>query len=252
MGTWVSRNRNTQQSDLHQDVLRGKEDLTGQTFGRLIVLRHAGYKILQGSKPLRNYFVECECSCPEHKIVFVGVQNLKKGNTKSCGCFNSESITKRQTTHNLSRSSTFNSWHSMINRCKHPNNPRYHDYGGRGITYDPRWEDFSAFLEDMGEKPSKEHSIERINNLTGNYCKENCIWASRDVQASNRRNSIYVLYKGEKMILKQCSKISGKIYGTLCYQIKKFRKSGLESPKEIILMSDEARPIGVDLLAKYE
>lgn len=243
--------KETRIEDLNQDKLRSGSDLVGQQYGRLTVLRHVGYKRLNDKRKQRYYYVECQCACLAQTVVIVGVSNILSGTTKSCGCFNLERIIERTTTHNLSNTPTYSSWHSMINRCKHPNNPRYHDYGGRGITYDPRWRYFSAFLEDMGEKPFPEYSIERINN-SGNYCKENCMWALIDVQASNKRNNIHVFYKGDKMTLKQCAKVSGKIYTTLCYQIKQFRKINPKNPKEIILMDDEARLIGVDLLAKYE
>ena len=73
--------------------------------------------------------------------------------------------------HGLSKSSTYQSWHNMIQRCNNPNTPNYKNYGGRGITVCSEWTDFTQFfLKDMGEKPQG-YSIERKNNSSG-YCPE--------------------------------------------------------------------------------
>lgn len=73
----------------------------------------------------------------------------------------------------------------MRQRCNNPKNTHYARYGGRGINYDPSWENFENFLRDMGEKPEPTMELDRINN-DGNYCKENCRWATRKEQTRNR------------------------------------------------------------------
>lgn len=73
----------------------------------------------------------------------------------------------------------------MKNRCNNPNHTGYARYGGRGITYDLRWEKFENFIEDMGEMPKPRMELDRANN-DGNYCKENCRWADKETQARNR------------------------------------------------------------------
>ena len=94
-------------------------------------------------------------------------------------------IAKKTKLGNLYQSPTYYSWNSMKDRCNNKNNKQYKDYGGRGITYDKRWEDFREFYKDMGEKP-KQTTLDRID-VNGNYCKENCRWATKLEQQHNMR-----------------------------------------------------------------
>ena len=81
----------------------------------------------------------------------------------------------------------YKTWENMKQRCFNPNNPKFHNHGGRGITVCDEWVvDFLCFLKDVGEKPNPEHSLDRIDN-NGNYCKENIRWADKQTQALNRR-----------------------------------------------------------------
>lgn len=80
----------------------------------------------------------------------------------------------------------YHSWNSMKNRCNNPNLKEYKNYGGRGITYDERWNDFNEFYKDMGERPEGT-TLDRID-VDKNYCKENCRWATREQQQRNRRD----------------------------------------------------------------
>ncbi len=98
-------------------------------------------------------------------------------------------------------------WLSMKARCDNPKNERYCDYGGRGITYDPRWKDFSTFVEDMG-CPEPEMTLDRID-CDGNYSKENCRWADRATQNKNRRNARFLLHDGQYRTVTEWARFLG-------------------------------------------
>jgi hypothetical protein len=142
----------------------------------------------------------CRCDCGAYCVVSSG--NLTSGNTRSCGCLHNEELVQRVYRHGHTVGGGFSleyqSWRSMIARCTSENDSYWYLYGGRGITVCDRWLSFENFLADMGSRPSKEHTIDRIESER-NYEPDNCRWATRDVQVNNRTNTLYVDYRGERL-----------------------------------------------------
>ena len=102
----------------------------------------------------------------------------------------------RVAVHGMCRTRVYNSWNGMKRRCNDQNFKFYSYYGGRGITYDPKWETFEGFFEDMGKAPPG-HSLDRIDP-NGNYTKENCRWLLKSKQQANMRNNRNLTYKGKR------------------------------------------------------
>lgn len=177
-----------------QGKFTGK-DLTGTRFGRLTVTG------LSHTKKRNRCTVACwTCLCGCGKTICVESNNLKSGNTSSCGCFRNEKSSERFKTHGRSHSAgAYNSWVLMKQRCYNPNCHDYPDYGGRGIIVCERWSSFEHFIADMGECP-KYHSINRIKN-DGNYEPSNCQWASSAIQSRNRRSNRWITFKGRTQVL---------------------------------------------------
>lgn len=114
-------------------------------------------------------------------------------------------------------------WVGMIQRCENVNNSHYKYYGGRGIKVCPRWRNsFTDFLEDVGERPSPRHTLDRYPNVDGDYSKDNFRWATYDEQSRNKRSNRYITWRGETLILKDWATRFGVHISTLAESIKKY------------------------------
>lgn len=164
------------------------KDLTGKQFGAVTVLRRAGSTKQGQAKWLYR------CICGKEKVAAGG--DIRNGRITSCGCRASRKKGALATEHPL-----YSTWKNMKCRCFNPKTPEYKNYGGRGVTVCERWLDFWTFAADMGPKPGKKYSLDRINN-DGDYCPENCKWSTYTEQSRNkgvRADSI----SGEKGISKR-------------------------------------------------
>jgi len=170
-----------------------KVNLTGKTFARLYVI---------GLAPTVKQKAQWLCRCECGKFPVVGARELQRGSTKSCGCLRAE--TSRRHMSGMDRtvdapnrlSPLYNIWKAIRDRCNNPRNKGYKNYGGRGISVCDRWDDFTVFLSDVGERPSPASTLDRINN-NGNYEPANVRWASRRQQSRNTRHNRIITVFGE-------------------------------------------------------
>lgn len=187
-------------------------DLTGQRFGRLVVIERA-----DNSADGRARWL-CRCDCGQSKTVLG--EHLKKGRTKSCGCAKSESSSKRFKKHGGRNSKLYRIWSNMKDRCNNPDCKVYSDYGGRGIKVCKEWiDDFSAFQKWALANGYKEGlTIDRKDNDKG-YFPDNCRWTDRKIQGNNKRNCRYITYKGQRKTVAEWSDITGIPHDTLLYRL---------------------------------
>lgn len=188
--------------------MMSKVDLTGQRFGRLTVL-------CKDDSDKQGRMWLCQCDCGNKKSV--RVDHLKNGATTSCGCYSREVASKRNKTHGMTKTPEYSVYKHMIARCERPSDKRFYCYGARGIKVCERWRGengFQNFIADVGRRPVRGYSIDRINN-DGNYEPSNCKWSTRIEQANNKSKNIYITYKGETKTLKEWSRELGLNYKNL-------------------------------------
>jgi len=181
-------------------IAHNRIDLTGKRINFLTVIKAA--------KSEGKYSMWwCRCDCGK-KLKVAGRHLHSKGRTtRSCR----DCLYKRLTKHGMADTKEYRVWLELRNRCNDKKDAAYKNYGGRGISYSKDWESFDVFFKDMGFAPSKEYSIDRIDN-NGNYCKENCRWATKIQQARNVRSNRLVEINGETKCLAEWCEIYGISY----------------------------------------
>lgn len=172
-------------------VKLNKSNLTGQRFGRYLVIEQA---------PSRRYRSAtracwlCRCDCGKEQVV--DATSLRLSKALSCGCDRAE---KHPITHGDSRRGNttpeYIVWTQMRQRCVNSKAPNWKNYGGRGITICERWSSYENFLADMGRRPTPHHSLDRRDN-DGPYAPENCRWATYQEQVNNQRRTVLIAFNG--------------------------------------------------------
>lgn len=174
----------------------------GATIGRWTVVEKS-HQTMTGKSRKKQAYWSCRCLCGA--VRNVSQHSLRQGTSKSCGCLNREASSIKHTQHGGYKTSEYKTWQAMLSRCRNQNNPRFSQYGGRGISVCDRWLEYETFLKDMGKRPTKSHSLDRINNDEG-YKIENCRWSLPHEQMTNRTITRFVEIDGIKVPLATLAK----------------------------------------------
>ena len=193
------------------------KDLTGQKFGKLTVIG-------LDDRGTRKTYWNCLCECGNIKSV--RADSLQCGAIKSCGCLKKEQDKINLESPSVKKSREFGSkyghtrihniWAGMKSRCFNSKDPRFMDYGGRGITVCDEWKnDFFAFYKwAIGNGYSENLTIDRIDNSKG-YYPENCRWVDMEKQCRNRRSNVNIKIGNTTKTLKEWTEIFNLDYGTV-------------------------------------
>lgn len=239
MGVIIGREKMYSKENLLMWPLTEKmKSLVGNKYSRLLVL-HIGWKRHQC--PKTRYYISCLCDCGEECIV--SVEKIESGKTQSCGCLHTENLLKAVTKHGESNwgckngksnnfSVVYSKWQSVKARCLYPSTEGYEHYGAVGITIcEGYFGSYELFRDDLGKQPSPEYTLDRINTH-GSYscgrctqCKEkgwgmNIRWADEETQNNNKRNSVWIDYKGERLTATQWGRKLGVKGSTVASRIR--------------------------------
>lgn len=180
------------------------EDLTGQKFGKLTVIKRVENHVQPSGKQYVQWLCKCDCG---NETVVRGA-NLKRGYTQSCGCL----IKETNSTHGLKKTRLYVVWRDIKLRCFNPNANNFKDYGAKGVFMCDEWRnDFKVFYDwamENGYNPNAkrgECTIDRIDNNKG-YFPENCRWVDNLSQQNNRTNNRFLTYNSETYTVAEWSR----------------------------------------------
>ena len=180
------------------------KDYIGHKFGILTVLSFS-------HKKNNRHYYNVKCDCGNEKIVCL--EDMRVGDTLSCGCLHKKQLGNMSRTHGESKTRLYKIWTGIRKRCLNPSSSRFEYYGGRGIRICSDWNDFTNFKSWSEENGYSDNlSIDRID-VNGNYTPENCRWADKTTQSNNTRTNHYLEYKGERRsMMDWCRKLDLSYY----------------------------------------
>lgn len=177
------------------------KDLTGKPFGKLTVIK----RVRRTNRRTAKWW--CQCSCGN--ITKVEGSSLRRKLTRSCGCLRSETTTQCKLIHGKANSPEYKIWSRMKTRCYDSNDKGFKHYGARGITICDKWlNNFMAFYNDVGPRPSPKHSIDRINNNSG-YSPTNVKWSTKREQNNNTTRNHFITIDGITHTISQWARRMG-------------------------------------------
>lgn len=187
----------------------------GEKLGKWTIIEEIAPKIIS-NKPRRMFRCKCECG----NIGEVQLVCLRNGHSTSCGCEQKKKASAANTKHGLEKHPLYSTWKNMKKRCNNPNASEYENYGGKGICVGEDWSNnFQSFYDwSIDNGWSKELTIDRIDT-NGNYCPENCRWASIEVQMNNMTRNHYIEYEGNTYTLSTLAKHLNIPYNIVRYRL---------------------------------
>lgn len=202
-------------------------DMAGVTFSELTAIRPVG---VSKAGNITWLFL---CSCGNERVA--DGYAVRSGKVKFCAACSKAKKVSPTLKHGKTKSPEFSTWTDIQTRCYNKNSGAFSNYGGRGIKVCARWlESFENFLNDMGVRPSKKHSIDRID-CNGDYSPENCRWATSVQQANNKRSTIFV----DGIPLAELSRKTGISYEVLYQRVTKGKRGyKVDSSQSLTLEHD--------------
>jgi len=177
-----------------------KKDLVGQKIHDWTILERA-------ESQFNRAYYKCQCSCGSIHVVCQ--QTLINGSSTRCNqCHIEENCTDHGHCRRNEKHPLYTIWMGILARCENPKCHAYRLYGARGIKICDEWKDLNRFYDDMGDRPSLKHSIDRID-VDGDYCKKNCRWSTYTAQGRNRRNNIRFEKNGMNITLGEWAEYFG-------------------------------------------
>lgn len=191
---------------------------TGMRFGRLVIVERD-----LTNYPSKNSTWICQCDCGN--VCIKRWNDLKNGNSNSCGCLKRElasSLCKRlRTKHGGADTQLYNVWKSMRGRCLRKSDKSYKNYGERGIGVCDEWQKSYQAFSDWSHANGYQHglTIDRIDN-DGNYEPANCRWITNRNQAKNRRTNNPIKINGITRLVTEWCDVMGVPRSTYFERVK--------------------------------